>query len=68
MRRVRSSASLTSRGVSVSSASSKPGSTSASSGNSRSNARQKASMVEIEMSVTLSRISRHTSPDSVPAR
>ena len=60
-RSVRSSASSTSRGVSVSSARSKPGSTSASSGNSRSSARQKASIVEIAMSVRLSRISRHSS-------
>ena len=55
MRSARSSASPTSRGTSVSSARSKPGSTSASSGNSRSSDRQKASIVEIAMSPSRSR-------------
>ena len=58
MRRARSSASSTSRGVSVSSATAKPGSTSASSGNSPSSDRQNASMVLIATSLRRPRSSR----------
>ena len=62
IRNARSSDVSMSRGTSVSAARSNPGSTSASSGNSRSSDRQNASIVEIAMSPRRSFKPRHRSP------
>src|SRR5215472_8707318 len=64
MRSDRSSASLMRRGTCVPSARSKPGSTPASSGNSRMSDRQNASIVEIAMSSSRSLSAFHAAADN----